>query len=133
MKSVNLNCQQQSELVGRLFIEEDLLDTQQMTCLKSEISKPSYDYGVNEGTAWAFYNNVTHALKKAHPRDWLNDQQNFHDFITVELINKNLYSNLELNNDPSLIDITMEDSVDIVIDEDITDKRLIQEMYMGRL
>jgi len=27
----------------------------------------------------------------------------------------------------------MEDSVDIVIDEDITDKRLIQEMYMGRL
>ncbi len=97
------------------------------------MDKPSFDYGQSNYSACAFYNHVTHALKKAHPRDWLNDQQNFHDFITVELINKNLYSNLELNNDPSLIDITMEDSVDIVIDEDITDKRLIQEMYMGRL
>ena len=32
-----MNCKQQSELAGRLFIEEDLLDTQQMSCLKSEM------------------------------------------------------------------------------------------------
>ena len=133
LKTINLTCKQQSELVGRLFIEEDLIDSQQTSMIKKEMDKPSFDYGQSNYSAWAFYNHVTHALKKAHPRDWLNDQQNFHDFITVELINKNLYSNLELNNDPSLIDITMEDSVDIVIDEDIKEKRLIQEMYMGRL
>ncbi len=133
LKTIKLTCKEQSELVGRLFIEEDLIDSQQTSMIKKEMDKPSFDYGQSNYSAWAFYNHVTHALKKAHPRDWLNDQQNFHDFITVELINKNLYSNLELNNDPSLIDITMEDSVDIVIDEDITDKRLIQEMYMGRL
>lgn len=133
LKTITLDCKEQSELVGRLFIDEDLLDTQQVSMTKKEMDKPSFDYGVNTNSAWSFYNHITHALKKAHPRDWLNDQQNFHDFITSELINKNLYGNLELNNDPNLIDITMEDSVDIVIDEDITDKRLIHEMYMGRL
>jgi len=135
MKSVNLNCQQQSELVGRLFIEEDLLDTQQMTCLKSEISKPSYDYGVNEDTAWAFYNNVTHALKKAHPRDWLNDQQNFHDFMTAEVkaLNTLFLEGFELNMDNTDLGITMSDTdLAIEIDEDITHSRLVQDVYMGR-
>jgi len=133
LKSINISCKEQSELVGRLFIDEDLLDTQQTSMIKKEMDKPSFDYGQGNYSAWAFYNHVTHALKKAHPRDWLNDQQNFHDFITVELINKNLYNGVELNTDPQLIDITMEDAVDIVIDEDITSKRLIHEMYMGRL
>ena len=133
LKSINISCKEQSELVGRLFIDEDLLDTQQTSMIKKEMDKPSFDYGQGNYSAWAFYNHVTHALKKAHPRDWLNDQQNFHDFITVELINKNLYNGVELNTDPKLIDITMEDAVDIVIDEDITSKRLIHEMYMGRL
>ena len=133
LKTIRLDCTQQSELVGRLFIDEDLLDTQQVTMVKKEMEKPSFDYGVDSNTGWAFYNHITHALKKAHPRDWLNDQQNFHDFVTVGLINRNLYGNLELNTDPSLIDVTMEDNYDVVIDEDITSKRLMHDMYMGRL
>ena len=35
LKSVGLSACQQAELVGRLFIEEDLLDSQQMSCVKS--------------------------------------------------------------------------------------------------
>ena len=83
MKSITLNCRQQAELAGRLFIEEEILDTQQMTCVKSEIDTPTYSYDESLDSAWTFYNHVTHALKKAHPRDWLADQQNFHDFMTA--------------------------------------------------
>ena len=133
LQTIKLNCKEQSELAGRLFIEEDILDSQQMSCVKTEMEKPSFNYNTGNDNAWAFYNHVTHALKKAHPRDWLNDQKDFHDFITTNLINKNLYSNMEINKDNSLIDITMEDVVDVVIDEDITDKRLMHEMYMGRI
>jgi hypothetical protein len=86
MKLTKLDCAEQAELIGRLFIEEDLLDSQQMSCVKSEMKKSSYDYGTDDDNAWTFYNHVTHALKKTHPRDWVNSQQNFHDFITVELI-----------------------------------------------
>tara|TARA_R100000935_G_scaffold56025_1_gene86771 strand:- start:5194 stop:6075 length:882 start_codon:yes stop_codon:yes gene_type:complete len=133
LKSITIDCKESSELVGRLFIDEDMLDTQQLSSIKAEIDKPSYDYNTDENSAWAFYNHITHALKKAHPRDWLVDQQNFHDFITNELINPNLYLANEINTDNSLIDITMQDVVEVVIDEDITDKRLMQEMYMGRI
>ena len=138
MKTITLNCKEQSELTGRLFIEEDLLDTQQMTCIKNEIDKPSYKYGVHENTAWAFYNNVTHALKKAHPRDWLSDQQNFHDFMTAECLNNKALNPqgleyFELNNDNSDLGITMADTdLAIEIDEDVTHSRLVQDVYMGR-
>ena len=140
LKSISLNCKQQSELAGRLFIEEDLLDTQQMSCLKSEMDKPSFDYGETEinASAWAFYNHVTHSLKKAHPRDWLNDQQNFHDFMTIECLNNqalnpNNIKNYELNHNNIELDITMADTdFAIEIDEDVTEKRLIQDVFMGR-
>jgi|TARA_R110002153_G_scaffold19018_2_gene65649 hypothetical protein len=133
LKTVTLSCKNQSELIGRLFIDEDLLDTQQVSMVKKEMEKPSFDYGVNSESAWAFYNHVTHALKKAHPRDWLGDQQNFHDFITTEVIKSTLFSNVEVNTNYNDIDVVMEDIVEIPIDEDITEKVLVQEMYMGRI
>ena len=71
MKQIDLSTKQQSELTGRLFIDEDLLDSQQVTCIKKEMDTPSFNYKGGTGTAWAYYNHVTHALKKAHPRDWM--------------------------------------------------------------
>ena len=135
LKTLTIDCREASELVGRLFIDEDILDSQQVSMIKREMDKPSFDYGVDNNTAWAFYNHVTHALKKAHPRDWLTDQQTFHDFITTELINKNMFGNLEINTDNSLIGITMEDVIDVdeQLDPSITSKHLMQEMYMGRI
>ena len=133
LKSVKLSCKQQSELVGRLFIDEDIIDTQQVSMIKKEMDKPSFDYGQSNNSAWAFYSHVTHALKKAHPRDWLSDQKDFHDFVTAEVINNNLYANLEVNTNVNDIDIVMEDIVEVPIDIDITEKVLVQEMYMGRI
>ncbi len=85
LKTITISCKDAAELAGRLYIQEELLDVHQVACIKKEINNPSYNYGVSKETGWAFYNHVTHALKKAHPRDWINDQQNFHDFITTEL------------------------------------------------
>ena len=78
MKACSLNgIDEQAELIGRLFISEGILDSQQMNCVKDEINKPSFHYGTKANNLWTFYNHVTHALKKAHPRDWLQDSQNF--------------------------------------------------------
>jgi hypothetical protein len=134
LKSVGLSACQQAELVGRLFIEEDLLDSQQMSCVKSELDKPSYDYETASTSAWSFYNHVTHALKKAHPRDWLSDQQNFHDFMTANCLNNGLNLNaFEINTDNTDLGITMSDTDNAIeIDEDISHSILVQDVYMGR-
>ena len=133
MKNVTLNCQMQSELAGRLFIDEDILDSTQMSCVKNEIAKPTYNYNTKTDTAWTFYNHVTHALKKAHPRDWLADQQYFHDFMTAECLNRTTNAMYELNYDNGLLGITMADNDNAIeVDQDITHSQLVQDVYMGR-
>jgi len=139
MRNTNLSLQEQAEIAGRLYINEDILDAAQMSCVKSELEKPTYDYQCDQENAWAFYNHVTHALKKAHPRDWLSDSQNFHDFMTARVLSKmNItmndeldLSNFDTTQDASL-DITMEEWNEnaIEIDEDVTRSRLVQDVYL---
>lgn len=139
MRNTALSLQEQAEIAGRLYINEDILDAAQMSCVKAELEKPSYDYQCDEENAWTFYNHVTHALKKAHPRDWLSDSQNFHDFMTARVLSKmniTINDTLDLSNfnavqDPGL-DITMKEWNDyaIEIDEDITRSKLVQDVYL---
>lgn len=62
-----LNTREMSELAGRMFIEENILQANQLSVLKKEINKPSFDYGGLNNTAYSMYQHVTHALKGAHP------------------------------------------------------------------
>jgi hypothetical protein len=139
MRNTELSLQEQAEIAGRLYINEDILDAAQMSCVKAELEKPSYDYQCDQENAWTFYNHVTHALKKAHPRDWLSDSQNFHDFMTARVLSKmNITMNDELDlsefdttQDPDL-NITMQEWNEnaIEIDEDVTRSRLVQDVYL---
>ena len=87
-KNQQLSKKQQSELVGRLFIEEELINATQVSIIKNEIKKPSFNYNCNVDSAWSFYNHVTHALKLSHPRLWMTTQQKFHKFMTTELLSQ---------------------------------------------
>lgn len=86
MKTVTLDKKKQSEILGRLYVEKEILDVTQLACVKAEIEKPSYNYNCDVDSAWTFYNHVTHALKKSHPRDWLSDSQKFHEFMVADLL-----------------------------------------------
>jgi len=141
MRNTELSLQQQAEIAGRLYINEDILDASQMSCVKAELEKPSYDYQCDQENAWTFYNHVTHALKKAHPRDWLSDSQNFHDFMTARVLSK---MNITMNDalDLSEFDTTQDGNLDITmeewnenaieVDEDITPSKLVQDVYLMR-
>ena len=141
MRNTQLSLQEQAEIAGRLYINEDILDAAQMSCVKAELDKPTYDYQCDQENAWTFYNHVTHALKKAHPRDWLSDSQNFHDFMTARVLSK---MNITMNDalDLSEFDTTQDTNLDITmeewnenaieIDEDITRSRLVQDLYLMR-
>jgi len=86
LRTVSLSMKEQAELLGRLYAQEEILDVSQIVTVKEEMAKPSYDYEADQENAWAFYNHVTHALKKSHPRSWLSDSQKFHDFIVADLL-----------------------------------------------
>jgi hypothetical protein len=86
MQGINLSIKEQAELAGRLYIEEKLIDSQQMSIVRTEMEKPSFNYGVDPDTAWMFYNHVTQAFKSTHPRDWMKKQSKFHEFMTGEVL-----------------------------------------------
>ena len=128
LRKLPLTKKEQSEMLGRLFFDENVLEMNQLTCIKNELNEPSYDYNCDQENAWAFYNHVTHALKKAHPRNWLSDTQRFHEFITADLLGnmgitktdsvdlRKYESTMDNNN----IDIEIEDAHVEVTDEIIT-------------
>ena len=84
MKKITITERKQAELLGILYAEYEILSSEQMSIVKQQMDKPSYDYNCEINSLWAFYNHVTHALKKAHPRDWMDDQRKLHWFIAIE-------------------------------------------------
>lgn len=85
LKEVTISKKLQAELSGRLFMQDEIITLSQLSVIKQELEKPSYDYGVNEESGWYFYNAVTHALKKSHPVCWIEDHEKVHEFFVNEL------------------------------------------------
>lgn len=118
LRTVTLSLKEQAELLGRLYAQEEILDVNQVVTVKQEMSKPSYDYQADQENAWAFYNHVTHALKKSHPRSWLSDSQKFHDFIVGDLLGQMGIQTKDVVEDPN--QTTMFDEVELVQEEQYT-------------
>jgi len=139
LRALPLSRKEQSEMLGRLYFQEDVLETSQLTCIKAELDKPSYDYKCDQENAWAFYNHVTHGLKKAHPRDWLSDSKNFHEFITADLLgNMGIVprdvvdlSQYETAMDNTQIEVELEDAHIEVVEDGLNSAVEHQISYLG--
>jgi hypothetical protein len=103
MKEIVIDSKRQAELLGVLFAEYEILTTEQMSLVKQQMEKPSYFYNGDVNSLWSFYNHVTLALKKSHPRNWMEDQRKLHWFLNMEFDLENFQ--------------TVEDTEDQVVDQ----------------
>jgi hypothetical protein len=85
MKLVSMSLRRQSEILGVLFAEYEILTTEQASIIRQQMDKPSYFYNGGKDTLWSFYNHATVALQQSHPRTWMEDQRMLHWFITNEI------------------------------------------------
>lgn len=83
MKEIEIDPRVSAELAGRLFIEQDLISSQQLNIVKRELIKPSYK-AFEDNNLWSFYNHVTNSLREAHPLNYISQHVNFHNFIETE-------------------------------------------------
>ena len=98
MKQIQLTERRQAEIVGRLLIEEKLINTNQATTIAKELMNPTHDYGANS-SLWEMYQYTTYAMKEVNPRYWMDDHIGAHDFFINEagiLIDKD--ANSVINN-----------------------------------
>jgi len=82
METVMLNKRKQSQLLGVLFAEYEILTTEQASTVRDQMKKP-YHVFTNTDSLWAFYNFVTNALQFSHPKTWMEDQRILHYFIST--------------------------------------------------
>jgi len=70
----------QAEVIGSLFLQEEIISSSQLNIIKKELKTPTHNYGA-EGSMWELYNNVTFAMKQSHPSDWMQDHIDVHNFF----------------------------------------------------
>jgi hypothetical protein len=81
LKQINLNQRKMAELMGRMFIEKELVTSTQLNIMKREFEKPTHDYGVPTCNAWNLYNLATYAFKEDNPKNWMKRHVDLHEFF----------------------------------------------------
>lgn len=84
MKDILLNNKQKAEFLGRLYLEKNILNTEQLSLIKAQLKQPSFDYNADVDSLWVLYNHVAYALQRAHPKAWMDQQRLIHYFIDQE-------------------------------------------------
>lgn len=69
MKEMEITKRTISSLVGQMFLEDQLINSEQLNIIKREMENPSYEYNA-EGSVWEFYSHVTCATKQTTPPLW---------------------------------------------------------------
>ena len=83
MKSKEVTKRICASLVGRLFLEEEIITAQQLAIIKKELKVESFDYKIKD-SMYNLYQAVTHSMKVSHPRNYLKDHINAHSFFVNE-------------------------------------------------
>ena len=95
MKQIEINKTVTAELIGRMYLEHELITSTQLNIIKKELKEPTFNYE-SKGSMWELYNFVTYSLKEEHPSNWMQSHINAHNFF---LDNSNIESQ------PTIIDI----------------------------
>ena len=81
MKQIELNKRITAEILGRMFIEEGIIESTQLNIIKREMEHPTHNYG-SPDSLWSLYQYVTFAIGGIHPSHWMQDHLAAHKFFT---------------------------------------------------
>ena len=92
MKQIVLDRRAQAELIGRMIIDEQFIESTQLNIIKRELEKPTHNYGA-ENSLWELYQFTTFSMKEVHPSLWMNNHIDAHAFFldAAGLVTKPIY------------------------------------------
>ena len=83
MKNIEITRRTKAELIGRMMIEEQFIQSTQMNLILDELKNPTHDYGAKD-SLWELYNFTTFAMKEVHPSLWMRNHMAAHSFFVNE-------------------------------------------------
>jgi hypothetical protein len=84
MKNIQVSKRQAAEIVGRMFIEEQIIESTQINIISRELQAPTYNYNADPESLWALYQHTTYAMKEVHPTMWMKKHIDVHSFFVNE-------------------------------------------------
>jgi|TARA_B110000967_G_C18899517_1_gene573615 hypothetical protein len=83
LKAHEVSKERRAEILGRMFFNDNLIQSSQMNVIRKELIDPTHDYGCPD-SLWELYNHSTFAMKEIHPRIWMKDHIALHEFFMSE-------------------------------------------------
>jgi hypothetical protein len=83
MKEIEVSRRTQAELIGRMLLEEQFIQSTQVNIISREINKPTFDYGA-PGSMWELYQFTTQSMREVHPTLWMDNHIKAHNFFVNE-------------------------------------------------
>jgi len=81
-KQVELSETALHQLIGGIFLKEEILRMNQLSLIQKEYRNPTHDYGVDKGNLWNIYNLCTYAIEKqSHPSIYLKQHRDVSRFF----------------------------------------------------
>jgi len=80
MKNMEIDRRTTAELIGRMYLENQFIESTQLNIIKRELKKPTYDYGSSH-SLWELYQFTTFAIGGIHPSRWMEDHIDAHRFF----------------------------------------------------
>ena len=84
MKNIEVTKRTTAELLGRMFFEDQIIQSTQLNIIKRELEAPTHDYGA-PGSLWELYQYTTYSMKEVHPSLWMQNHIDAHSFFLNEL------------------------------------------------
>lgn len=85
LKEINLSQRQTAELLGRMYIEKEIISPTELNIIKRELKEPTYE-DFKASTAWNLYNHCTFSLKETHPLNSLKKHSEVTKFFEEEVL-----------------------------------------------
>lgn len=83
MKKIELTKRTKAELIGRMFIENEIIQSTQLGLISKEIQFPTYNYN-SPNSLWELYQFTTSALRDIHPILYMEKHMEAHKFFVNE-------------------------------------------------
>ena len=80
LKTIEVDKRITAELVGRMILEKEFIQSTQLNIIERELKHATFDYGA-PGSLWELYQFTTYAMKEVHPSLWMDNHIGAHDFF----------------------------------------------------
>lgn len=80
MKEIEITKRTAAELIGRMIVEENIIESTQLNIIRGQMENPSFNYNA-PGSLWELYQHTTYAMKEIHPNLWMKNHINAHSFF----------------------------------------------------